>query len=125
MEREKIILNLEVEKDVPETWNIAHANMKKFISELDIHDKEMREFSAKSLTDLANEWLEDSVENDEEEIEEITEEDFAQRIDLCEISVDSEGSYAVYYSDDDMFWGHSIQVCGSFDEGIESAEMVG
>ena len=26
---EKIILYLEVEKDVPETWNIAHANMKK------------------------------------------------------------------------------------------------
>ena len=122
---EKIILYLEVEKDVPETWNIAHANMKKFISELDIHDKEMREFSAKSLTDLANEWLEDSVENDEEEIEEITEEDFAQRIDLCEISVDAEGSYTVYYSDDDMFWGHSIEVSGTLENGIESADMVG
>ena len=123
--KKKIILYLEIEKNDPETWDNAHENMKRFISELDIRDKEMREFSADSLTDLANDWLEDSVEDDEEEIEEITEEDFAQRIDLCEISVDSEGSYAVYYSDDDMFWGHSIQVCGSFDEGIESAEMVG
>lgn len=120
----KIILYLEIEKDDPETWDNAHENMKRFISELDIRDKEMREFSAESLTDLANDWLEDSVEDDEE-IEEINEEDFAQRIDLCEISVDDEGSYTVYYSDDDMFWGHSIQVCGTFEEGIQSADMVG
>lgn len=120
----KIILYLEIEKDDPETWDNAHENMKRFISELDIRDKEMREFSAESLTDLANDWLEDSVEDDEE-IEEINEEDFAQRIDLCEISVDDEGSYTVYYSDGDMFWGHSIQVCGTFEEGIQSADMVG
>lgn len=122
---ERVILYLEVDKDDPETWKTAHENMKRFVSELDIRDKEMREFSAEALTDLANDWLADSVEDDEEEIEEITEEDFAQRIELCEISVDSEGSYTVYYSDDDMFWGHSIEVYGTFDEGIQSADMVG
>ena len=98
--------------------------MKRFISELDARDSELRRFSAESLTELANDWLADSVEDDEE-MQEITEADFAQRIDLHEIAVDAEGSYTVYYGDDEMFWGHSIEVCGTFDEGIESAEMVG
>ncbi len=121
---EKVVLYLEVDKDDQETWKTAHENMKRFISELDIRDKDMREFSAEALTELANDWLEDSLEDDEE-MQEITEADFARRIELCEISVDAEGSYTVYYSDDDMFWGHSIEVYGTFDEGIQSANMVG
>ena len=120
----RIILYLEVDKDDPETWKTAHENMKRFISELDKRDKDIREFSAEALTDLANDWLEDSLEEDEE-MQEITEEDFAERIELSEISVDAEGSYIVYYTDDDMFWGHSIEVHGTFDEGIQSADMVG
>ena len=120
----KIILFLEVDKNDPKTWDTALENMKRFISELDARDSELRRFSAESLTELANDWLADSVEDDEE-MQEITEADFAQRIDLHEIAVDAEGSYTVYYGDDEMFWGHSIEVCGTFDEGIESAEMVG
>ena len=121
---EKISLYLEVEKDKPETWNDAYDNLKRFVSELEARDAEMRRYSAQWLTDLANDWLMDAAEEDEEP-EEITQQSFAERIGLCEISVDAEGGYTVFYSDDDMFWGHSIQVCGSFDEGIESAEMVG
>lgn len=120
----KIILFLEVDKNDPKTWDTALENMKRFISELDARDSELRRFSAESLTELANDWLADSVEDDEE-MQEITEADFAQRIDLHEIAVDAESSYTVYYGDDEMFWGHSIEVCGTFDEGIESAEMVG
>ena len=106
-----------------ETVDRLISEFKKFISEFDKWDKRIREFAAKSLTDCANDWLQDSLEDGEPFIE-ITEERFAQRMVLNSIGYDENG-FDVYYDDDDMFWGHSIQVCGSFDEGIESAEMVG
>lgn len=122
---EEITLQFDVDKNDPDTWKAAHANLKKFVSEIDRWDKEMREFSAEQLTELANDWLADETYDDDEEPEEITEEAFAERIGLCEISLDAEGEFIVYYSDDDMFWGHSIEVSGTLEEGIESADMVG
>lgn len=46
------------------------------------------EFAANELTELANEWLADS---DEEEPKEITQEAFAKRIEISEVSVETDG----------------------------------
>lgn len=34
-------------------------------------------------------------------------------------------AFTAVYSDDDMFWGHVIEICGSFSGGIESANIAG
>lgn len=93
-------------------------------------DEKFREFAAKRLTELANDWLMDGEEFDEDEEEEenenlITKEDFAKRIWISEITISSKGDYEAYYNDDDMFWGHVIIVSGNIETGIKDAEIAG
>ena len=76
---------------------------KKLVAEQETWDETMREFAAKKLTALANDWLDEDVEN--KGAGPITEETFAKRIALSEISITSGGSFTAYYNDDDMFWG--------------------
>ena len=106
-----------------ETVDRLISEFKKFISEFDKWDKRIREFAAKSLTDCANDWLQDSLEDDEEFVE-ITEEKFAERMVLNSIGFDENG-FEVFYDDDDMFWGHCILVYGTLENGIEEAEIAG
>ena len=106
-----------------ETVDRLISEFKKFISEFDRWDKRIREFAAKSLTDCANDWLQDSLEDGEPFIE-ITEERFAQRMVLNSIGYDENG-FDVYYDDDDMFWGHCILVYGTLENGIEEAQIAG
>ena len=106
-----------------ETVDRLISEFKKFISEFDKWDKRIREFSAEKLTDNANDWLQDSLEDDEEFVE-ITEEKFAERMVLNSIGFDENG-FEVFYDDDDMFWGHSILVDGTLENGIEQAYIAG
>ena len=106
-----------------ETVDRLISEFKKFISEFDKWDKRIREFSAEKLTDNANDWLRDSLEDDEEFVE-ITEEKFAERMVLNSIGFDENG-FEVFYDDDDMFWGHSILVDGTLENGIEQAYIAG
>lgn len=106
-----------------ETVDRLISEFKKFISEFDKWDKRIREFAAKSLTDCANDWLQDSLE-DGEPFFEITEEKFAERMVLNSIGFDENG-FDVYYDDDDMFWGHCILVYGTLENGIEEAQIAG
>ena len=106
-----------------ETVDRLISEFKKFISEFDKWDKRIREFSAEKLTDNANDWLQDSLEDDEEFVE-ITEEKFAERMVLNSIGFDENG-FEVFYDDDDMFWGHSILVDGTLENGREQAYIAG
>ena len=99
------------------------SEFKKFIVDFDKWDKEIRAFAAKALTDNANDWLQDSLEDDEEFVE-ITKEKFAERMVLNSIGFDENG-FEVFYDDDDMFWGHSILVDGTLENGIEQAYIAG
>lgn len=96
---------------------------KKFISEFDKWDKDIREYAAKTMTENANDWLRDSLEEGEEFVE-ITEKKFAERMILNSISYDENG-FEVFYDDDDMFWGHSIVVDGTLNNGMENAYIAG
>ena len=99
------------------------SEFKKFITDFDNWDKRIRAFSAKALTDCANDWLQDSLEDGEPFIE-ITEERFAERMVLNSIGFDENG-FEVFYDDDDMFWGHCILVYGTLENGIEEAQIAG
>lgn len=117
----EISLMLEVDGDDQSSWEDTRNAARSMVSEMEKWDYDMRTFSAKALTSLANEWQAD----DGEGAAPITEEIFAKRISLSELAFSFEDSFTAYYEDDDMFWGHAIEVCGSLEQGVESANIVG
>lgn len=113
---------LECDFDDDETAEKALKHFKKIYNKLDIWDKKLRKFAAAELTENANEWLEES---DEEDAPPITEKSFAERIHIAEFSIDEEGDFTAYYDDDDMFWGHTVEITGNVDGEIDSADICG
>ncbi|MGE6260077.1 DUF2262 domain-containing protein [Heyndrickxia sporothermodurans] len=82
----------------------------------------IRKYAAEELVELANEWLQD---NDEAEIAVITKEMFIDFMELSSISVYPNGDFEMFFSDGDMFWGHSIIVDGNINGELTSAEIAG
>lgn len=118
---EDIDISLEVDSSSEDTWTAAVAAMKQMMTDQDRWDRDMRAFAARQLTELACEWRESA----DEEVPEITEESFAQRIELTSIAMDPDGSFSAYFDDDDMFFGHCIVVYGTLEGGVSSAVMAG
>ena len=118
---EKISASLDVSIEDESTWTKALGLLKALSDNQREKDEEFRLFAAKELTELANDWLQD----DEESPSEITESDFASRIGMESIGVSSDGDYTLYYFDDDMFFGHAIEISGSMEDGTDSANIVG
>lgn len=118
---EDIDISLEVDSSSEETWTAAVAAMKQMMTDQDRWDRDMRAFAARQLTELACDWRESA----DEEVPEITEESFAQRIELTSIAMDPDGSFSAYFDDDDMFFGHCVVVYGTLADGVASAEMAG
>lgn len=120
----KCHLSLETDKDDVQTAENALAAWKDLLANAADWDKKARVYAAQELTGSANDWLCDSLEEDEA-FEEITEERFAERISLSDIGISSDGSFEIFYNDDDMFWGHVVIVSGSLSDGLDSAYIAG
>ena len=118
---EDIDISLEVDSSSEDTWTAAVAAMKQMMTDQDRWDRDMRAFAARELTQLACEWRESA----DEEVPEITEESFAQRIELTSIAMDPDGSFSAYFDDDDMFFGHCVTAYGTLTEGVTAANMEG
>ena len=118
---EDIDISLEVDSSSEDTWTAAVAAMKQMMTDQDRWDRDMRAFAARELTGLACDWRESA----DEEVPEITEESFAQRLGLTSIAMDPDGSFSAYFDDDDMFFGHCVVVYGTLADGVASAVMAG
>ena len=119
-------LSLEVNAESKPSWTRARNAAKRLVTDQETWDKAMRDFAAKNLTGLANNWLSQDEESARDpETAPITEEEFTQRILLTEVSVSPGGRFTAYYNDDDMFWGHSVEVSGSLKKGITYANLAG
>ena len=118
---EDIDISLEVDSSSEDTWTAAVVAMKQMMTDQDRWDRDMRAFAARELTELACDWRESA----DEEVPEITEESFAQRIELTSIAMDPDGSFSAYFDDDDMFFGHCVVVYGTLEDGVSSAVMAG
>ena len=119
-------LSLEVNAESKPSWTRARNAAKRLVTDQETWDKAMRDFAAKNLTGLANNWLSQDEESARDpETAPITEEEFAQRILLTEVSVSPGGRFTAYYNDDDMFWGHAVEVSGSLKKGITYANLAG
>jgi hypothetical protein len=82
-------------------------------------DRAVRECAVMSLLELKNEnWLAD----DEEEV---TAEEFFERITPEQIVVYHTGRFEFWCNDDDMFGGHTIEVIGNLFDGAQSADLQG
>jgi hypothetical protein len=82
-------------------------------------DQAVRECAVTSLLELKNEnWLAD----DEEEV---TAEEFFDRITPQEIVLYHTGRFEFSCDDDDMFGGHAIEVIGNLSDGAHSADFQG
>ncbi len=125
---EKAKLFFDVESG-QENADEALAHMDVFYKNLDDWDKRMREFAAKELTDLANEWQSSDCELDEDgnpiNYTEITKADFVEKLSIDSMEMDGEGNFTVFYYDGGLFFDHSIVVDGDLENGIESASMQG
>ena len=118
---EQICLSLEVDVANEDTWTAAVAAMKQMMADQDRWDRDMRAFAARELTELACEWRESA----DEEVPDITEESFAQRIELTSIAMDPDGSFSAYFDDDDMFFGHCVTAYGTLTDGVRTVNMEG
>lgn len=116
-----IAISLEVDSSSEDTWTAAVVAMKQMVTDQDAWDRDMRTFAARELTELACEWRESA----DEDVPEITEESFAQRLDLTSIAMDPDGSFSAYFDDDDMFFGHCVTVYGTLADGVTAANMEG
>lgn len=110
---------LETDVEDGNTANQALNNLKELFKDIENWDKRVRTYAAQNLTELANQWLQDSDE------EPITEESFASRIEISEIVVSPNGNLTLHYYDDDMFWGHIITIDANIDGKIEDAGIAG
>ena len=118
---ERISVSLEVDSGCKETWKQAVQAMKTMLADQERWDRDMRAFAARELTELACEWRDSA----DEDVPEITEESFVQRIELTSIAMDPDGSFSAYFDDDDMFFGHCVTVYGTLADGVTAANMEG
>jgi len=94
-------------------------------------DRKIRSFAAGELLENARDWAADARDWAEDEdgedadAPELTEEDFMRRMELESIEIREDGSFDFWFGDGDLFWGHSIRVSGSMDEGPTDADMEG
>lgn len=114
---------LEVDAGREDTADTALAVMKRVLADRAKVDREIRAYAAEKLTDLANDWLDESkVENAGIEI---TKDVFAKRLCDIRIAFANTGSYTVMFNDDDMFWGHMVVVYVNAEGSLRDAHIEG
>lgn len=113
---------LETDEEGGETAERALRYFKEIYAHMQEWDKKFRKFSAEELIDLGNDWLHP---DGNEEMPELTKQEFADRISISEISISPDGEITAYYDDDEIFWGHIIEISASADGTLEWAGIAG
>lgn len=119
----RLMVFLETDENEGNTADNALAAFETFSRDMENWDLRMKHFAAGELMELANDWLADL--DSEDKPEEITDEYFVRVIEMRELSFESNGCITAYYSDGDLFWGHSIEIFVDENGELESADIVG
>lgn len=118
---EKCSVSLDCDAEGAESMDRALAFFRRLYDDPRKWDEAFRAYAAKELFLSANDWQEDSGEGTEP----ITEESFAKRIRIVDISMGADGEYSVYYDDDGMFYEHAVVIRGNVDNGMDRADIEG
>ncbi len=79
----------------------------------------MQNYAVEELLPLKNDsWLDDN------ELD-LTPDTFKRKMTLQSISIYPDGDFEFWHDDGDMFFGHSIQLCGNLTDGLTSADIPG
>lgn len=111
--------------DREEDWDACVEKAKALMADQKGWDEKVRSFAADQLLEQANDWAQDAAGNEDGEPEEITREQFMERLELDAVQISADGRFEFWFNDGEMFWGHSIHVTGSLDQGPEMAQMEG
>ena len=108
--------------DAGENHEACAARAKQLLAAAADWDRRVREYAAGDLLASANDWAE---QMEDEEPQEITREQFMDRMELESIEIRADGSFEFWFADGDMFYGHSIHVSGDMENGPDDAGMEG
>ena len=111
--------------DREEDWDACVERAKALMADQKGWDEKVRSFAADQLLEQANDWAQDAAGNEDGEPEEITREQFMERMELDAVQISADGRFEFWFNDGDLFWGHAIHVTGSLDQGPEMAQMEG
>ena len=111
--------------DREEDWDACVEQAKALMADQKGWDEKVRSFAADQLLEQANDWAQDAAGNEDGEPEEITREQFMERLELDAVQISADGRFEFWFNDGDLFWGHAIHVTGSLDQGPEMAQMEG
>lgn len=117
---ESCCINLDADGEGATTADDACSTLKKLMDNCKEWDEKARKYAAGELTENANEWAEE-----DDDVNEITEEEFAERLGISEVCVSTDGYFEIYYDDDNMFWGHVVIVSGNIETGFDDADIAG
>jgi hypothetical protein len=81
--------------------------------------RRVQAFAVQKLLPLKNEaWLSEGEER-------LSAEEFGLRMMLTCITIEETGRFTFWHDDDDLFWGHSIQISGDVANGPTDADIPG
>ena len=123
---EPVEISFEVDAFAKDTWTKNLNAAKSMVLECDTWDRNMRDYAASELTELANEKLEYEYEYGDyyvEKPETLTEDEFADKLSLSSIDIFIDGRFIAYYVYDDLAIDSYITVSGSVKHGIEDAQI--
>ncbi len=120
-------LFIDVDQNDTNSWQTQFAIARDFIQNQDYWDDILRTASAEKLYELDNEWDDaDMIYGAACSLNKVTPKDFAKRLSMAEIILNADGdSFIIYYYDDDVFFGHVIEINGSISQGIEHIHISG
>ena len=123
-------INLSFDRDEEKTMESAMETARTLMEDQRGWDRRIREFAADELLELANDWAESAVDEDESEGSEkneptIDREQFMERMELESIQTQEGGEFEFWFCDGDMFYGHSIHVTGNVEAGPDWADIEG
>ena len=82
-------------------------------------NQRIQEYAVQELLDLKNSaWLEEGENS-------LSSDDFTSRMSLESITVSPDGKFDFWHDDGDLFWGHSILVSGTLNDGPTDADIPG
>ena len=108
--------------DAGEDHEACAARAKQLLEAAADWDRRVREYAAKELTGLANDWAEELEAGGSQEI---SPKQFAERLELESIEVRASGGFQFWFGDGDLFYGHSVWVTGDLEGGPDDAAMEG